>query len=252
MKVKITMAIVFAGLIILSCKKEEKQPSSPSNTGGGGGGGNNNPTPSNATSFNGIFTTFSYSMYTGPFPSPMYVTNSANAYFSATPQPSFNAGAAIPMSYVVLNGDSLLYSGNNYPSPSFVDLSNENWSVNGGSVIPTFTFSNNSNAPYLFGTTALPLSISKSAGVSISGLTLANFTQAYFTIIDAANAYCAITFSTSTTGFSISPSQLTALATCTNGNVWIQLDNIKAYQIGGKQFQFNRSVEFSQPITINP
>jgi hypothetical protein len=45
MKIKLAIILLFAGLIIFSCKKDDKQPNPPANTGGGGGGGN--PAPAN-------------------------------------------------------------------------------------------------------------------------------------------------------------------------------------------------------------
>jgi hypothetical protein len=260
MKTKLLVMVLFAGLIILSCKKEDKQPAPTNNTGGGGGGGGGNNYPaSSASVFSGIFTTGRYvGSFTSGTTTVNFDINQASAYFSNTPMQYVNSSTAVKVSTVALNGDSLWYNSSskyylsNSTSSAGIGLASEAWSVTGANGIATFSVSNNFVTPSATGYTALPSTINKSSTYVFNINNVANSTSSEFLISDGASGIYFKTLQSGNNTFTVSPSDLSSLATTTMGSMALILSNKKAYVISGKDYQFNREFQYNNTIQINP
>jgi hypothetical protein len=252
METKLLSLALFMALIISSCKKEDKQPSS-SSTGGGGGGGNS-PAVSTATAHSGIFnlSTNTFVTSSGPF-----VGSSAYAYFSSTPEPAIYTATSVKVNSVYLNGDSLKFdtSQNFYLSYMPVNAALETWSVNGANGIGTFSFTNSSALmPSATNCNAIPATISKAAGFTVA-INVSNASYAEFIVYDGTSSSTAMYSQTVHAGnnvITVTPANLAALSTCTDGIIGLVMENKKAYTFSGKSYLFEKGAQYNQYLTITP
>lgn len=251
---KFTIKLLLLSIIFLgsySCKKKDTTPAPTNNS-------SNTPvadgSPSNATQFNGIFTTGTYSsIASGTLPA--YVVNSARVYFSSQPVSYVTYPTAVQVGKVYLNGDTLGYSSSykEYINVLPVNLASETWSVNGANGIGTFTINVNPTTPSIGSAVNFPDSVSISSGFSLVVNNVSNTTKAQVVLYDgtsSANNTVSKTISNGNNSVSFSAAELSNLAITNNASLLVILNNNKAFVFSSKDYQFNREIQISKTIKI--
>jgi hypothetical protein len=258
--------------VILSCKKKDKDPpktntttttggttTGGTTTGGSttGGSGNTAGTPTNATTFVGIFTTAQSSL---SIPGLTMALPSAEVYFSSTPVADADPNTGTNVNSVTLNGEVLTYASDSsgvYSSTNSVgmNLNTQAWLIDGANGIPSFTTNNGLPDPSGLNTANVPSTISKAAGVTINLGTLSNLKSGQLIITDGTSSTSGIILMPLSNGaqnITLSSGQLNGF---TAGNqqasIIIMLENSEARNIGGKNFKFIKQVQYVKGITIN-
>lgn len=245
------LIIAIALVSFAACKKDKTTPSNTTS--------NNTGTPpadgtqSNATTFNGIFTTGSYS--TDIPNNPISSSKSARAYFSNTPMQYMNQTTAVSVNKVYLNNDSLWYNstGKYYNSMWPVNLATETWSVNGANGIASFSISVNSIDPSFVLGNPFPDSISVSAGFTVNVNNVTNAKYAYVSILDGTNntnGFVNKTINTGNNTIVFSASELNALTLTNTGYLFVVLSNDQAFYFSSKSYQFVREIQYNKHIKI--
>lgn len=247
---KTILIIVLFSIAVLSCKKDDKSPAtSTTNTAPPVDG-----TPSNATTFNGIFTCGSYT--TSFTNNPPYVNENAYVYFSNTATQHMNSVTGIPVGKVYINNDTLTYSSSYkyYNSYNPVNLATETWSVVGANGIGSFSISINAITPAC-SPIAVPDSISKSSGFSVNINNVTNIEKASVMVLDGSSTitgFVSKNLSIGNNTVNFSSSELNLLATTNSAYFVIILSSDKAYYFSGKSYQFVREAQLTKEIKIKP
>lgn len=244
--------ILVATIFMLSCKKDNTTPAPVNNT----------PyTPpadgstSNATSFSGIFTTGSY---TTDIPNNTVFSNeSARVYFSNSPTPYMSSATAVSVNKVYLNADTLMYNavGKQYSGYYPVNLATETWSVNGANGIASFSISISATTPGFTFSNALPDSISRANGFTVTINNVTNAEKASIMVFDGTNSMNGSVSKNLNTGNNtivFSGTDLANLITTSTGYIAIVLSNDQVFYFSGKDYQFLREAQYNKHIKIKP
>jgi hypothetical protein len=157
---------------------------------------------------------------------------------------------------VTLNSKGLTKSTNNaYVYQNLTDplsFNSLNWSVSGSSSVPAINYSDDQPIPDYSGFDALPTTISKAAGVTISlGSAISNADSVYVTITDYNNHQVLKRLSGNAVECTVSSAELSGL-TAGQGMVQVVPWNYKSEDISGKKFYFVVETAYTkQGITIN-
>jgi len=247
-----TLVLIFI-ISFSSCKKKETQPAQTTNTGGGGTTGGSTPIPSNATQFYGLFRSGVYTSISPGLPATSY-TN-ASAYFSNQPVVAMYPASAVTVSKVFINGDSLNYNPTQkyYMAYSQVNLASETWSINGMNGIGSFSYTTNAITPSCGDLSMLPDSISKSSTFTLAINNISNSSMGSLIIYDGTgsmNGYYSTILNQGNNTVTVTPANLSSLATTTSGNIIVVLSNKKGVYFSGKDYQFSREYQYFKYIKI--
>ena len=250
--------------LIFSCKKKDETPSTSTNSNGtpvttGGTTTGSTPTPTNATSYYGFFTTGTYTSSIG---SSSFASVNANAYFSNTAISYITTSSSVKVNKVELNGDSLIYINSTNPSSSNLyvqqntpNLTTENWSIIGANSIPSFTYNNSALSPSCSNLNILQDSISKSAGFSITLNNVTNITSANVLLYNLGGGALPISkiITAGNNTINFTAGELSAFPTGTMSTLLaIIMENAHGVSVSGKSFKFSRAVQYSKYIKVNP
>jgi hypothetical protein len=249
MKKQILLVIALGLLVFGACKKKDSSPDTTTTT----------PppppadgSPSNATSYYGIFTT----VINNHFDQPPSTSTLAFVWFGSQPSEFAYSAVAVKVDQLRLNGDTMWYYTplKNYESWSPVNLAAETWSVNGANGIPSFSFNVTTTQPSCTNYTALPDSISKSAGFTMVINNVSNITSGDVFIYDGTgnlNGSYSPTLTTGNNTITVTSANLSGCVTGnTNAQISVVLSNKKAYTFGGKAFAFDRETQYTKKLKI--
>lgn len=243
-----TYPIIIAvfSIVLLSCKKDDEvEPIDPDT-------GCTNCLPSNATSFNGILKTGTYSITS--LQNVTTITSRASAFFSSQPTNVTSAANSITVGAVYINSDTLNYIGGPYYYTNLVPISLAavTWSVTGANEIPSFTFKNLKENPSYSSIGGLPDTVRKSLGFSFIINDLANSTGASVFLSDGLSTPNVITkqlyLGSDTVMFT--PEDLTAVLTSTSAVITLFIENSFAVKVEEKDFKMSREKSYTKQVII--
>jgi hypothetical protein len=252
---KVFLAVVLGCCLVYSCKKESPQKGRP--VGGAGvvsGGGSitgGDQEPSNATTFNGALTSI---MYKDSKAEGNTIFSYAFVYFTRFPVafPYLDNIETVRVGNVVLNGDTLMESNSQYFDLDNIYLGVDKWVVQGAGAIPSFSFQNDLPRPTAIVDSEIPLTISKSTGLSIRLASITNLKGGRLYISDGKNATTdPIHFDGNTEFVKITPAQMSAFQNNEKGLIHIEAENFQVLRIKDKNFRFSKMMlmEFELPVT---
>jgi hypothetical protein len=262
--------------VIFSCKKKD-DPAPPTNsttgsattssttggtttggtttggttTGGTTTGGTTGTPTSNATSFHGILSIFTYSSTSSM--GQTFTLSAGNAYFSATPVQT-PANNCVLVKKVLLDGDSLMApgSGSQYATSPIAPPETGKWEVQGANGIPSFTYNASFAAPAATNLNLIPAIIDKSNGFSIS-MNVSNSKTSSIIISDGTgnvSGTAVLPLSNGVNNINLSSAQLNGMTTTTAAVIMVQLENNSNHLIGGKDFSFKKQGTFVRQVEI--
>jgi hypothetical protein len=251
MKNQILLIIALGLLVFGACKKKDASPATPANTTTTGAPPADG-SPTNATSYYGIFTTVinNHLDQTPPTSTLAFV------WFGSQPYQFAYSPVAVKVNQLRLNGDTMWYYNitNEYNSWYPVNLATETWSVNGANGIPSFSYNVSTTQPSCTNYTSLPDSISKSAGFTVTVNNITNTTFATLDVFDGTGNLSGVYSPTLAAGnntITVTPSNLSGFVTGnTAAQITIVLSNKKAYTFGGKAFAFDRETQYTKKLKI--
>lgn len=178
--------------------------------------------------------------------------NTAVAGFNISAGSSSYTDAGI----VTLNGKSLTKSENNaYSYQNLTDplsFSSVNWNVAGSANVPSFSYSDDRPMPDYSGYSSLPVTVTRSAGVTITlGSAISNSDSVYVILTDYDDHTILKRVSASATECTFSANELSSF-TAGQGMVQVAPWSYKSEDFGGKKYYFVlESAYTKQGITIN-
>ncbi len=182
---------------------------------------------------------------------PLEVNTAVAAFTTAT-----GSSTLVDAGTVTLNAKGLTKSSNNaYVYQNLLDplsFSTLSWNVTGSSSVPAISYTDDRQIPDYSGFSALPTTISRSAGVTISlGSAVSNADSVYVTVSDYNNHYLLKRVAGNAAECVFSASDLSGF-TAGDGMVQVCPWNYKSEDINSKKFYFIIESAFTkQGITIN-
>lgn len=236
--------------VISSCTKDKEEEIVPTQE----------PTPTASTNFSfsdghGVLAAVKSVSYTtvAGYSVPVE-TNTAVAVFSATPGGSVFADAGT----VHLNGNELSKQSNNsYVYQNFTSPFTFNqiaWAVAGSSAVPSISYTHNKPMPSFSGYSALPATITRSSGLTVSLGSAVSGADSIYVIVtgNSGSQYLLKRFGGTASQAVFSASELSGLTAGNTGLLQVVPWNYTAVDFSGKKLYFVNETAYSKiGITIN-
>jgi hypothetical protein len=235
----LTVLIVLA----ISCKKKEENPIEPVAS-----------SPSDPNMFNGFLISSTWTNSIGG--SNKTTGQGAEARFHATPVKNFGGPNDINLNYLSVN-NATLTNDNMFVymlmSPNdTLNLAVDTWSVNGSSVIPSFSFTNTNPYPSCANFNIIPDSMSKTKGFKFTIDNVTNITSGWLSIGDGVAAMLNYSIVPGTNIVEVKPSELRTMAIGTSGFITLDLEATVKHSFSGKNFKFIKKAYLTKSFKITP
>jgi hypothetical protein len=252
--VKYNFLICLVSLALFSCKKTTDTPAA---TASGAGSSNSTISPSNATSYYGIFASGkTQAISGGVLQPPNFISN---AYFASAAAFFIDWTKVVMVDTVKVNGRILKYVGADYEYEDSTNLGGNHqtitfpvtWHVAGKNGIPSFTYMDNPFPAYT-GYNLIPDTINHATGFTFSLSGVSNSTGISVFVDDGSLGHgsSTLTFMSNATSIAASSSDMAQLLATNTGNITITFNNKNVENVYGKAMNFQSSYTITKVVSI--